>query len=291
MQQLQPGQFAQGQRPLAPDQICPMDLSSAVFGKLVIDMENAQFMSAVVGAMHLGILGLDMKNSTLKGLEIAVRSGQFKDVAFDQLNISAQGDMTFDRNELMQNRTIHFSPPAQAQVTAVVSQDSLNRFLNNPNTLERLSTSASQKIHMLASMLGSNANVGVSLSGANVQLEKGNHVNVGVTAKIGMGSLGMPLPLNLETKLGLNDQGWISLADTRLISNGQEISPMLSNSLVKHFNEMTDWGTRNDDLKFSFTELKVVPNKQFMVKGTAQVSRLRFGICPFSRNSGQAIKT
>jgi hypothetical protein len=274
--QVQPGQFPQGQ--MSPDQVCPMDLTSATFGKLVIDMENAQFMSATVGAMHLGVLGLDMKNSSLKGLEIAVRSGQFKDVAFDQLSISAQGDMTFDRNELMNQRTIHFSPPIQAQVSAVVSQDSLNRFINAPGTLERLSGSASQKIRMLAGMLGSNANVGLHLSDASVQLEKGNRVNMGVKAQIGMGGVGVPLPLNVDTKLGLNDQGWIALSNTKLISNGQEISPMLSNMLVKHFNEMTDWGKRNDDMKFSFTELKVVPNKQFIVKGTAQVSRLRFGL-------------
>ena len=29
--------------------------------------------------------------------------------------------------------------------------------------------------------------------------------------------------------------------------------------------------------EFSFSELKVIPNKQFIVKGTAKINRLRFG--------------
>jgi hypothetical protein len=48
--------------------------------------------------------------------------------------------------------------------------------------------------------------------------------------------------------------------------------------LVKHVNEMADWAKLSDDIKFSFSELKVIPNKQFMVRGTAQINRLRFGL-------------
>ncbi len=46
---------------------------------------------------------------------------------------------------------------------------------------------------------------------------------------------------------------------------------------LKKFNEMAEWGQISPDIKFSFSELKVVPNKQFIVKGTAKVARLRFG--------------
>jgi len=86
----------------------------------------------------------------------------------------------------------------------------------------------------------------------------------------------VPLPLAVDTKLALNEDGWIALADTHLISNGQEISPLLSQMLVKRFNEMTMW-QKSDDIHFRFRELKVVANKQFTVKGTAIVNRLRFG--------------
>ena len=257
-------------------QPCPIDLTTATLGRLDLELDHAQFQESAVDKLHLIVTDLDLKNGTLSGLDIAVKGGMFRDMAFDQLSIVSQGQMAFNRNELLNNRVLQFAAPVEAQVMAIVSQDSLNRFLNSPETLQRLSVVGAQKMKFLASMLGSNANIGVTLSQANVQLEKGSRVNVAVQAKVGMGTMGMPLPLAVDTKLALNEDGWIALADTHLISNGQEISPLLSQMLVKKFNEMTLW-QKSDDIQFRFRELKVVANKQFVVRGTAAVNRLRFG--------------
>jgi hypothetical protein len=276
--QFSPGPMAPQNAPgQIPQQPCPIDLNTATFGRLDLELDNAQFLESAVDKLHLIVNDLDMKNGTLSGLDIAVKGGMFRDMAFDQLSIvTQQGQMSFNRSELLNNRILQFAAPVEAQVTAIVSQDSLNRFLNAPETLQRLSVVGAQKMKFLASMLGSNANIGLTLSQATVQLEKGSRVNVAVQAKVGMGGMGVPLPLAVDTKLALNDDGWIALADTHLISNGQEISPLLSQMLVKKFNEMTMW-QKSDDIHFRFRELKVVANKQFIVKGTAVVNRLRFG--------------
>jgi hypothetical protein len=257
-------------------QAIPFDVTSVVLSRMELDLEDAEFMTSAVGQLHLILNDLNMRNGTLKGLNILVKGGQFRELAFDQLSIVSQGDLSFDRAALLESKTLQFTAPVTAQVVAVVSQTSLNHWLNSPNTLRRLSVTAANKVKFIASMLGSNANVGVTLDDASVALLKGNRVNVGVHAKVGMGTMAIPLPLSLDTKLGLNGEGWISLADTHLDANGTEISPLLSNMLVKKFNEMTGWG-RSPDINFSFSDLKVVPNKQFIVKGTALVSRLRFG--------------
>ncbi|HEY9775248.1 MAG TPA: hypothetical protein V6C81_15895 [Planktothrix sp.] len=262
-------------QPASPPQPSSIDLTSAVLSHFEMDLDGAQFQNAAVDKLHVLVNNLDMKNGTLSGLGITVKGGQFQDMAFDQLNITTQGTMNFDRNQLVNDRALVFQEPVPAQVMAVVSQESLNRFLNSPGTLDRLSVTAAQKVHFLAGLLGSNANIGVSLSDAEVALEKGNRVNVGVKAKLGMGGVGVPLPLSIDTKLGLNN-GWIALSDTHLESNGQEISPLLSEMIVKKFNELTEF-QKNGDITFSFSELKVVPNKQFVVKGTAQIARLHFG--------------
>lgn len=253
-----------------------LDLTSAILGRMELDLNGAQFLDAAVDKLHVVVNDLDMRNGSLNGLNIEARGGNFRDLAFDQLNINMQGSAAFDRDQLVNNRVLEFKQPVQAEILAAVSQDSLNKFLNSPGTLERLSGTANRKVSMLAGMLGSNAQVGITLSDASIALEKGNHVSIGMKASLGMGSMGLPLPFQLDTKLGLND-GWLQLTDTHLLSNGQEISPLLSNMLVKHINELTDWGKRNEDMHFSFSQLKVVPNKQFVVKGTAQILRLRFG--------------
>jgi hypothetical protein len=258
-------------------QAAPFDVGSLKVSRLELDLQNAEFMTASVEALHVIATDLDVKNGALSGLSIATKGGSFSDVAFDQLTIMSQGNLSFDRALFLNNKTLQFNTPATAQVTAVVSQDSLNRFLNSPRTLQRLSVNAASKMHFLAGMLGSNANIGVNLSDASVLLQKGNRVVLGVNAQIGMGKVGVPLPLSVQTKLGLNDQGWVALSDTHLNANGQEISPLLSSMLVKKFNDLADWSKVSPDIKFNFSDLKVVPNRQFMVKGTAQIARLRFG--------------
>ena len=187
-------------------QPCPIDLTTATVGKLDLELDNAQFLESAVDKLHLIVNDLDMKNGTLSGLDIAVKGGMFRDMAFDQLSIVTQGRF-FQSRRVAKQQDLQFAAPVEAQVIPVVSQDSLNRFLNAPETLQRLSVVGAQKMKFLANMLGSNANIGLTLSQAAVQLEKGSRVNVAVQAKVGMGGMGVPLPLAVDTKLALNEDG------------------------------------------------------------------------------------
>lgn len=86
----------------------------------------------------------------------------------------------------------------------------------------------------------------------------------------------MPIPVQLNTRLGLKD-GWVELSDTHLLTSGQEISPELSNMIVKKVNGLANWGQSTDDIIFKFTKIKVIPGNKFILEGTADVNRLRFG--------------
>jgi hypothetical protein len=59
------------------------------------------------------------------------------------------------------------------------------------------------------------------------------------------------------------------------MTNGQEISPQLSEMLVAKINSLASWGHKSDDIQFDFTDIKVIPGKQFTVKGSAMIKRLR----------------
>jgi len=101
-------------------------------------------------------------------------------------------------------------------------------------------------------------------------------VSMTAEGKAGLGQLAVPIAAQLESQLSIQD-GWVQLGDTKLMTAGQEISPQLSEILVKKINSLSNLGTKSDDIHFSFTDLKVTSGKQLVVTGTAQVNRLRFG--------------
>ncbi|MFN8553892.1 MAG: hypothetical protein U0103_20655 [Candidatus Obscuribacterales bacterium] len=254
-----------------------LDISNGGFGKVDLEIDNARLQNSSIDKMRIIASDLDMKAGTLKGLNITVTGGHFPMFVFDQLNLNSAIDMSFDPVAMKNDKVLQFKTPVEAEVSAVISQQSLNAFLGAPQTLEKLSVTANKKVGMIASLLGANAsNFGITLSNANVTLQKQNRVSITTDANIGLGTGSMPMPLELNARLGL-ENGWIAVSDTHLNTNGSEISPTLSEMLVKKVNGLAAWGSKSDDIQFSFTDMKVVPGKQFSLKGTAKISRLRFG--------------
>lgn len=265
-----------GQGPILAPPISFVDINSGRFGKLDIDMEDGQFLDGAAKQLHLTAKNLDLNEGILKSLDITINGGTFQDFTIDQLTLSTAGDLNFDTGIFLNHKTLRFTTPAQAQVMAIISQDGLNRFINSPRTLERLSYSATKSGGMLANLLGSmGGNIGFSLTQGDIKLTKGNSVNMNLVTRVGLGQVGVPIPVSLKAKLGLKD-GWLEMQDTEVSTNGQTLSPEIAKLIVNKVNGLSNWGKRSDDIQFSFTDLKVVPGKQFILKGTAEVKQLRF---------------
>ena len=181
--------------------------------------------------------------------------------------------LTFDTGLFINQKMLQFSSPAQAQVSAVISQESLNKFLKAPATLERLSVTASRRGGFLASLIG---NGGLKIAQAGIVLGKNNTVNINADGQLAVAQMAMPLSAEIESVLEIKD-GWVQLGDTKLKTGGQEISPQLSEMFVKKINNLSNMGHKSDDIHFAFTDLKVTPGKGLVVTGTAQINRLRFG--------------
>ncbi len=264
------------QGPILAPPISFVDINSGRFGKLDIDMEDGQFLDGAAKELHITARNLDLNEGVLKSLDINVNGGTFQDFTIDQLSLTTAGDLNFDTGILLNHKILRFTTPAQAQVTATISQDSLNRFINSPRTLDRLSYSATKPGGMLGNLLGSmGGNVGFSLTQGDIKLTKSNSVNMNLVTRVGLGQVGVPFPVAIKAKLGLND-GWVEMQDTEVSTNGQALSPEIAKLLVNKVNGLSNWGKRSEDIQFSFTDLKVVPGKQFVLKGTAQVKQLRF---------------
>jgi hypothetical protein len=252
-----------------------VDLNSARFGKLTIDLQNGQFHDTSIDRGTATVTEMDFRQGGLKSLSIDVLGGHFQQFIFDEMTINTAGDLHFDPRVLLQDKVLQFATPAKADVMVTVSQDSLNKFLADPNTLQNLSVTVSKRLGGLASLFGASvANLGVKLNEAHVVLNKGNKIVIGITADLAMAGVGVPLSLEVDAQLGVKD-GWVAVSDTHLMTNGQEISPQLSEMLVAKINSLASWGHRSDDIQFDFTDIKVVPGKQFTVKGTALIKRLR----------------
>ncbi|MBU6451330.1 MAG: LmeA family phospholipid-binding protein [Cyanobacteria bacterium REEB67] len=254
-----------------------VDINSGRFGKLEIDLLDGQFLAGAADNLHLIARNLDLGKGELKSLDIEVKGAHLQDFIVDKMTFSTQGALTFDTGLLFNQKMMQFTSPAQAQVTANISQESLNKFLKAPTTLERLSITATKKGGLLANLLGSTGGgFGLTISNAAIVLGKNNHVTITADGKVGVAQIAVPLSAELDSQMFLKD-GWVQVGDTKLKTAGQEISPQLSDLLVKKINNLSNLGHRSDDIHFAFTDLKVTANRGLVVTGTAQINRLRFG--------------
>lgn len=269
--------FQAGQPPVIVPAITFVDVNAGRFGKLEIDLEDGQFLDTAVDKLHFIARDLDVREGVLKSLAITVNGGHLSDFTFDHLFLATDGDLKFDPGVLINHRLLQFTEPASASVTAIVSQSSLNRFLNSPKTLQKLSVTAGRKAAALASLVGVDpSSLGLNVSQANLSIKKGNKVTVDFQTNLGFGQVGLPINVEIQATLALQD-GLLTVIDPHLSTAGQEISPELSNLLLRKIANVSQAIQNSQDIRFTFTDLKVIPNKLIELKGTAQISRLRFG--------------
>ena len=267
----QPGQV------LAPAPLNFIDVNSGRFGKLDIDMVDGQFYSGAADHLHLTARNLDLGQGELKALDIVIDGAHLQDFIVDKLTISTEGALNFDSGLVFNQKLLQFTSPATAQVTAQISEESLNKFLKAPSTLERLSVTAGKTGSLIANLLGNNGgNFGLTVDSAEGKLQRNNKIHIAATGKVGVSQLTIPLKAEVESKLFLQD-GWVQVGETKLMTRGQEISPQLAEMLLKKIKNLSNLGHRSDYIHFAFTDIKVQAGKQLVVTGTAQINRLRFG--------------
>jgi len=269
--------FQPGQEPVMVPPITFVDVNSGRFKKLELDLTEGQFLDTAVDKLHLVAKDLDVREGLLKSLDIAVQGGHLKDFIFDQLRLSTSGELTFDSGVFLNHHILQFTEPAQAEVSALVSQESLNTFLRSPKILERLSITAGKKANAIASIFGLGSSpVGLNLLSASASLEKGSRIALHFQSSLGVGQVGVPIDGVIMGKLGIKE-GNLNLEDTKIVAAAQELPPEMVKVLLNKINSVATTVQKSNDIRFQFSDLKVVAGKNIQLKGTAVVSRLRFG--------------
>jgi hypothetical protein len=256
-----------------PDKL--LDLNSGLCRKMEFDLSGGQSKEASVDNLHVITQDLDMRQGVLGSFDIGLRGGHYEEFTIDQLRITSTTPVGFNPDALLNRRAFEFTRPASANVSAVISQNSLNRFISSPRTLQLLSQGAQTNMpSFLNQLIG--AALQVHFQQAALKLLPENRVQIDLKANVDVMHSESILPVTLITRLGLA-QGWVNLSDTRILTSGQELSPELSALVVGRINRLAEWGSHNNDIQFTFTQLNVIPGDRFELVGTAQIKRLRFG--------------
>ncbi len=267
-------------QPIVVPPISFVDVNSGRFGKLEIELEDAQFLDTAVDKLHLLAHNFDVQAGTLKSLDVDIKGGHVRDFIFDKLTMETAGDLKFDSGVLLNHRLLQFEQPAKANVSVVISQASLNQYLNSPRTLERFSTSATRRagaVIGLANLVGIKINqIGLNIQSADIKLARHNQFKLDIMSKLGVGELALDINGQVQGELTLED-GALTISNPHLVTAGQDIPPELSNILLKKINLIPALSQQSEDIRFNFTELKVSAGKQIQLRGIAYVSRLRFG--------------
>jgi hypothetical protein len=251
-----------------------IDLTSAKFGRLEIDLKQAAFLDARVKDLRLSATNMDMTNGTLDNLLIDADHPEFQDFIIDSFHMSTASGLHFDTNQLLNNKILQFREPASARVSATVSQTSLNAFINSPAVLARLSGSAKKRVPLLSTLARQDVMFGFDFLGGILRLEPDDHVHLGMDSKLGVAKAKISMPLAVDAKLSL-ENGWVNLSDTRLLTSGQVVPKDVSSKIIDRINSLSKWADISDDIRFQFTDLKVVPGDRLELQGTAVIRRLR----------------
>jgi hypothetical protein len=252
-----------------------IDLTSAKFGHLEIDLRDASFLDAQAHEIKLSADNMDLAKGTLDELSVFVDDGQFQEFIVDSTKLWTHGVLNFDTARLLNDKILEFREPASAHARVSVTQASLNKFLNASFILDRLSAAAKKRVPILSTLARRDVNFGFRFLRANLILEPDSHFRLTMDSKLGIGKAGVPVTLSAETKLSLED-GWVKLSDTHFVTGGQTVPKDMAEKIVKRINDLSKWGQQSDDIQFQFTDLNVVPDDHLELEGSAMIKRLRF---------------
>lgn len=252
-----------------------VDLETAKFGRLDIQLKDASFLEAQVRELRLSAENMDMTKGTLDSLSILINDGAFQDFTMDSMRLWTRGSLVFDVQKLLNEKVLQFREPAMAHARVSVTQASFNKFLNAPYILGRLSSAAKKRVPILSQLARKDVNFGFNFLKGDVKLEPENRIRLTMDSKLGMGKVGIPVTLSAETRVQLLN-GWVNFENTRLVTGGQAVPRDMAEKIITRINSLSKWGTQSDDIQFQFTDLDVIPGERLELEGSAMISRLRF---------------
>jgi hypothetical protein len=256
--------MAQGQPvPINASGISIVDLPVSSADAVRLDIKQGRFAAQSVGHLMLDAQGIDFRNGTLKSLGAEMSQGNFDNVMVDMLKLNTNA-FSFDTVELLNHQRFILDKPVNATVQLRISEDSLNTFVANPKTIEKLEKAVAKKTGNIRL---------IQFSNPSLKLSDKNRVKVLMGLTFGNA---VAAPVEFDGRL-VAEGGKVLFKGLQMKSNGVDLPVDISDIFEKKLNEMVDV-TKLGKNNFTINaDTATVAGKMLDVKGTAALTRLEFG--------------
>jgi hypothetical protein len=249
--------------PVLTGQSVLFDLPDSTADSVRLDIQNGRFAQQSVGRLVLDARGIDFRQGVLKGLGAEIHAGFFERLPVDWLKLESSG-FAFDTMELLNRRRFVLSQPVQANIALRISENSLNQYLADPKTLEKLERAVAKKTGNL---------LAIRFTQPHIDLLTKNRVRLNLTTQIGDVAA---TPLEMLGQVQARN-GKLAFRDLTLTSNGVAFPIDVASALESKLNEVIDLQRLAKQQLDIRTEKVTVNNRQLEVQGLAALQRLEFG--------------
>jgi hypothetical protein len=240
-----------------------VDLPVSSADAVRLDIKQGRFAAQSVGHLMLDAQGIDFRNGTLKSLGAEMSQGNFDNVMVDMLKLNTNA-FSFDTVELLNHQRFILDKPVNATVQLRISEDSLNTFVANPKTIEKLEKAVAKKTGNIRL---------IQFSNPSLKLSDKNRVKVLMGLTFGNA---VAAPVEFDGRL-VAEGGKVLFKGLQMKSNGVDLPVDISDIFEKKLNEMVDV-TKLGKNNFTINaDTATVAGKMLDVKGTAALTRLEFG--------------
>lgn len=249
--------------PINSSGVVVIDLPASTAESIRLDIKQGRFASQSVGRLVLDAQGIDFKKGSLNSLGAEVSDGNFDNVLVDSLKMNTQA-FSFDTLELLNHRRFVLDHPVNASVALKISEESFNRIVASPKTLEKLEKAVAKKTGNISL---------IQFSNPSIKFMDRNRVKFSVNSSL---ANAVGAPMEFTGKLGV-EKGKLSFNGLKMTSNGVQLPVDVSDIVQKKLNELIDLeklGKSNFVIRAQDLSL----NKGMMeVRGMASLNRLEFG--------------
>ena len=240
-----------------------MDLPVSSADKLQIVMTNARFDRESVGQLNLSLNGLNLRDGMLQGMSAKVSNGQFENIPVKLLEITS-GAFSFDTMTFLNQRKFLLDSPVQGNVTLEVTEKDLNKFLKNPETIERLEKAIAKRTGNIRL---------VRLTQPELELRGKNDLRMKLTLSLGEA---VASQMVADGHLALKDGN--PVFSLKQVSSANMPLPVdVAHLIEKEMNKLLNLKKLGKgDVTINANTLDVT-KKLITVKGTATLNKLSFG--------------
>jgi len=251
--------------PIKAGGVMALDLPDSSAQAISLDITKGRFSDYSVGRVIVSATGMDFKSGTLQSLKTDITDGLFENVPVQKLGISVPG-FSFDTMQLLNTHTFVLTQPVNGKVFLTLTEEGINRFLNNPKTLQKIEKSITKQTGGLKL---------ITFSNPNFTLMGGGKIKITVNSTVAQG---LAVPLQMLGSLGIRN-GQLEITNMTMTSSGNNVQlPVdLAATMQSKINELIDFKRLGKNSLVIYADSMKQTGKSLNLNGHATVTRLKFG--------------